>query len=46
VTTLPFLMENWLPWQGQLIVPPLTLTTGQPACVQIAENPSNVPAFG
>src|SRR5690242_12259924 len=45
-TTDPSLMLNWLPWHGQLMVPPETLLTMQPACVHTAVNALNVPASG
>ena len=45
-TTAPSAMANWLPWQGQLMVPPSTVETVQPWWVQIAENALNVPALG
>src|SRR5437868_1733785 len=34
--TAPVLMLNLLPWQGQLMVPPLTLPTVQPIWGQMA----------
>src|SRR5215475_12054487 len=45
-TTEPSLTLNLLPWHGQLIVPPETLLTMQPACVHTAVNALNVPASG
>ena len=30
VTLLPSVMENWLPWQAQLMVPAATLASGHP----------------
>ena len=44
--TLPSVMENVLPWQGQTITPPCTPDTVQPWWVQIAENALNSPAVG
>ena len=44
--TDPSAMWNLLPWHGQLMVPPETLLTVQPACVQTAVNALNVPALG
>jgi len=46
VTTEPLVMLNLLPWHGQLIVPPDTLSTRQPRCVHTAVNAANVPALG
>src|SRR4051812_12767081 len=42
----PVSMENLLPWHGQVITPPSTLLTSQPACVQTLLNALNVPAVG
>src|SRR5882757_9735319 len=42
----PSSMEKVLPWQGQLITPPSTLFTSQPACVHTLLNALNVPACG
>ena len=39
-------MENWLPWQPQLMVPPATLASDAARWVQVAEKPSNVPFGG
>ena len=36
LTTEPSLMLNRLPWHGQSMVPPETLLTMQPWCVQTA----------
>jgi hypothetical protein len=44
--TDPSAMWNLLPWHGQLMVPPETLLTVQPACVQTAVNALNVPVLG
>src|SRR5690349_3338932 len=46
LTTEPLVMLNLLPWQGQLIVPPVTLSTRQPRCVHTALNAANVPDLG
>ena len=40
-TTEPSLIEYWLPWQGQLMVPFATEATVQPMCVQTAVNALN-----
>src|SRR4051794_13719466 len=39
-------MENWLPWQVQLMVPEATLVSGHPWWVQVAVKPSKVPLAG
>src|SRR5579875_3313274 len=45
-TTLPSLMLNWLPWQGQSIVPFATWSTMHCICVHTALNPLKSPAAG
>jgi hypothetical protein len=45
-TTEPSVIENWLPWQGQLIVPLLTSPTVHCSCVHTALNPLYVPMLG
>src|SRR5687768_3778039 len=42
----PSSIENLLPWQVQLIVPPSTPATGQPWCEQVALNALKLPALG
>src|SRR3954467_6132225 len=44
--TEPSVTENLLPWQGQLMVPPATWLTVQPACGQITPNALNSPFLG
>src|SRR5436190_1462097 len=44
--TEPSATENLLPWQGQLMVPPATSLTVQPACGQITPNALNSPFLG
>src|SRR3954454_13501562 len=44
--TEPSATENLLPWQGQLMVPPATWLTVQPACGQITPNALNSPFLG
>src|SRR5258706_10764396 len=44
--TVPSAILNLLPWHGQLIVPPSTSPTWQPACVHSAEKHMNVSAVG
>ena len=39
-------MENLLPWQGQLMVPPPTEPTEQPWWVQVLENALKSPELG
>lgn len=46
LATEPSAMLNLLPWHGQLMVPPDTEPTVQPACVHTAENALKVPAVG
>src|SRR3954454_12804200 len=45
-TTLPSLMEYWLPWHGHWMMPLLIVWTVQPRWVQVDEKPSNSPAVG
>src|SRR5215468_2826328 len=45
-TTEPSLMLNWLPWQGQSIVPSLIWLTMHPMCVQTALNALKSPETG
>src|ERR1035438_9065270 len=45
-TTEPSFTLNWLPWQGQSIVPLATWSTVHPMWVQIALNPLKSPAVG
>ena len=40
------MIENSLPWHGQMITPPSTLLTSQPWWVQTLLNALNVPAVG
>src|SRR5690349_10830637 len=42
----PVSIENLLPWHGQLITPPSTLLTSQPACVHTLLNALYCPAAG
>src|SRR5262245_56081478 len=44
--TEPSAIWNWLPWQGQSMVPSATRATVQPSWVQIAEKALNSPFFG
>src|SRR5580704_6045803 len=46
LTTEPLAMLNLLPWHGQLMVPPDTLSTVQPWWVHTAVNALNEPACG
>ena len=46
MTTLPFLMLNWLPWHGQSMVPLATWSTRQPWWVHTALNALKWPAAG
>src|SRR5205823_5403368 len=45
-TTEPSATANLLPWQLQLIVPPVTSVTGQPWWVQVPPKARNFPAVG
>src|SRR6516164_9529037 len=46
LTTEPLVMLNLLPWHGQLIVPPDTVSTRQAWWVHTAVNALNVPLCG
>src|SRR5215470_10615403 len=46
LTTEPLAMLNLLPWHGQLIVPPDTVSTMQPWWVHTAVKALNVPLCG
>src|SRR6476659_279644 len=46
LTTEPLVMLTLLPWQGQLIVPLVTVSTRQRRCVHTALNAANVPDLG